>query len=218
LIQLHGGHIWVDSREDEGSTFTFSLPLATQAGQVRADHEFKTISYRSQDRHILLVEDEEELASRIVRHLQNLGGYRVHVSKRVRDALDYVHGMPITHDVPMTRRIDLIALDLRLPDMNGGDLIKALQGGSATRDIPIVAIASGQHPSERSGNSDVERQHVLDLGAVRFLDRPFEIVDLASEIQLALPNSVESLPVGTNRVGTNRVGTNRVEPTAEDKD
>jgi PAS domain S-box-containing protein len=178
LIELHGGEIWVDSRENEGSTFTCSLPLATSADRPQAERAFKTISYRSQDRHILVVEDEDDLARQIVHHLQSLGGYRVHVSKRGRAALDYVNGN--------RRRIDVIALDLHLPDMDGGDLIQALRLRSASSDIPVIAISKG------TGSSDAERQHILDLGAARFLPRPFTVAELATEIRLALPDRVES--------------------------
>jgi PAS domain S-box-containing protein len=180
LVELHGGNIWVDSHEDEGSAFTFSLPLATRVDQMQTEDEFKTISYRSHDQLVLVVEDNVDLANQIVRRLQSLGGYRVHVAKHGRDALDYVNGSQ--------RPIKLIALDLRLPDMEGGDLIQALRIRSSTSQIPVVAIAKSPN------NSDAERQRILDLGATRIVARPFEVADLVREIEQTLPNPAE-LPV-----------------------
>jgi two-component system cell cycle response regulator DivK len=37
---------------------------------------------------------------------------------------------------------DLVLLDLRLPDLNGADVARALARGARTRDIPVVALSA----------------------------------------------------------------------------
>jgi signal transduction histidine kinase/ActR/RegA family two-component response regulator/putative methionine-R-sulfoxide reductase with GAF domain len=177
LVELHGGEIWVSSNLDQGSTFSFSLPLAVQHPEMGDDHPFQTISYRSQDRHILVIEDEVQVAERIVHHLRGLGGYRVYVARQGRAALQYVE--------ESENRIDLIALDLHLPDMDGYDLIGRLKAESATRDVPVIAIARG------SVDTAGERQRTLELGVVQFLNKPLKVPELVAAIQRALPERAE---------------------------
>jgi signal transduction histidine kinase/GAF domain-containing protein/ActR/RegA family two-component response regulator len=176
LVELHGGEIWVSSNLDQGSTFSFSLPLAKQEREIGDDHPFKTISYRSQDRHILIIEDEVDIAERIVRHLRGLGGYRVYVASNGRVAMQYTE--------ECEHPINLIALDMHLPDMDGYDLIGRLKAESMTHDVPVIAIAKG------GGDSAEERQRALELGVVQFLTKPLKVPELVAEIQRILPDQV----------------------------
>jgi PAS domain S-box-containing protein len=48
IIEAHGGHIWVESKVDEGSTFSFNLPLNVTGGE----HDKKNTGHRRRPRHI----------------------------------------------------------------------------------------------------------------------------------------------------------------------
>lgn len=70
---------------------------------------------------------------------------------RVRDGaslLDY-----LTHLDPNRERPILILLDLKMPGMNGFDVLQALKGGVETRRIPVVVLSSS------SADRDVKRAY-----------------------------------------------------------
>ncbi len=63
---------------------------------------------------------------------------------------------------------DIILLDIRMPVMDGYEVMKILKSNSETKDIPVIVI---------SANSDPESvRKAFDLGAVEFLSKPANIV------------------------------------------
>jgi len=68
--------------------------------------------------------------------------------------------------------IQLILLDILLPDKNGFELLKEIKADPDTRDIPVVVLTN--LGSERS---DQDRQLALSLGAVDYLVKSFHTPD-----------------------------------------
>jgi len=61
----------------------------------------------------------------------------------------------------------LILLDLKLPDLNGTDVLQALQNSPETSSIPVVVISANVVPTQ------IER--LLVAGAKNYLTKPFEL-------------------------------------------
>lgn len=71
---------------------------------------------------------------------------------------------------------DLILLDLKLPGMDGYEVLQRLKSSRDTADIPVMVITGSLTDEE------VKQQRVLSLGASRFLTKPFAVDDLVTEI------------------------------------
>ncbi len=71
---------------------------------------------------------------------------------------------------------DLILLDLRLPGMDGYEVLQRLKSSHDTADIPVMVITGSLTDEE------LKQQRVLQLGAARFMTKPFAVDELVGEI------------------------------------
>jgi len=109
----------------------------------------------SQQRHVLVADDEPHIG-RIIKMKLEQGPFRVTLAYDGREALAV---LAREHD------IDLVLLDLMMPEKSGLDVLAAIRADARTRDLPcIILTAAGQ-----------EQQHrrAMELGASEFLTKPF---------------------------------------------
>ena len=99
---------------------------------------------------ILIVEDEEKIASLLADYLEKIGGF----ATRWLDRGDGVVGS-VAEDPP-----DLILLDLMLPGMNGLDVCKALRANS---NVPIIMVTAMVEEIDRLLGLDIELIGGIDL-------------------------------------------------------
>jgi two-component system sensor histidine kinase ChiS len=128
---------------------------------------------------VLIVEDDVDLAHQLSHHLRGLGGYRVHVARYGHAALHYVR--------EPGNRVDLIVVDLHLPDMGGEELVRQLVEEPRIARVPLVAVATSVESGSR------ERTRILELGAARFVGKPLQMPELVAEMERALVESEASL-------------------------
>jgi CheY-like chemotaxis protein len=116
---------------------------------------------------ILIVDDEESVAFFLAESLAELGaGYRVETANSGEEALRKM----------AARSFDLVVTDLRMPGINGLELIEQARARSPhTRLILMTAY----------GNARVEGA-AYRLGACRYLSKPFQIQDLVTTVQSAV--------------------------------
>jgi len=160
LVEMHGGRMWVDSVVDQGSTFTFVLPLQTENS---GDNPTPPPAPAAPAKTILVIEDDADLARQIGRQLR-LEGVTVLTTSWGEEALQWVHHRPI----------DLITLDMTLPDIPGMEVLRRLKADQTTANIPVVIVSVIR---EQSGGS---------WGASDQVTRPFAVEKLIASIRQTL--------------------------------
>jgi two-component system alkaline phosphatase synthesis response regulator PhoP len=119
---------------------------------------------------ILVVDDEVHIVELIKYNLEN-NGYRVLTAYNGRDALKAAD----------ENEIDLIILDLMLPEIDGLDVCKTLKRKDNTSDIPIIMLtAKGEEFDKILG---------LELGADDYITKPFSVRELIARVKVILRRS-----------------------------
>jgi len=75
-------------------------------------------------------------------------------------------------ELAVSKRPDLIFLDLRLPDIDGIDVLKSLKQNKITVTIPVVIVTANVMSEDK--------QHLMELGASAYLEKPIEFQVLKS--------------------------------------
>lgn len=130
---------------------------------------------------VLLVEDDHELRTTLREALQ-LEGYRVHASASLVDA------RAVLAHAAHGGGIDLVLLDLGLPDGDGETLLAALRSDRA-RAVIVISAREGEAGKIR----------LLDSGADDYLVKPFSVGELLARIRVALRHRGRTVSAATTR-------------------
>jgi CheY-like chemotaxis protein len=167
IIRSHGGHIEVESHPGEGTTFGMYLPVGTPPidDPTTRDEE---IELRGGTETVLLVDDEPVIL-RLGASILERYGYTVLTAPSGRAALNLVEAHAGT--------IDLIVLDMVMPEMNGAELARALRA----RDPHCRILFSSGYTLDQDAESILKAS-----GMLGFLPKPYRMSQLVHHVRHAL--------------------------------
>jgi PAS domain S-box-containing protein len=119
-------------------------------------------------RRVLVVDDDYHVRPTLARLLQR-GGFQVSEAADGRTGLELIERNPP----------DLVLLDIRMPDIDGYEVLRQLKLNPLHQHIPVVILTASD-----LGKS--AQQRALALGAVRYLEKPIASGDLLAEIERIL--------------------------------
>ncbi|MFN6541517.1 MAG: response regulator [Nostoc sp. EkiNYC01] len=120
------------------------------------------------NRSILIVDDEEDVQAIAKLGLEMGAGWNVLTACSGREALN----------IAANFKLDVILLDMMMPDMDGRATLQQLKANPTTQSIPVILLSAKVQDSDRDSFTD------LDVAAV--FAKPFRPLKLAAQISEAL--------------------------------
>jgi two-component system cell cycle response regulator DivK len=114
---------------------------------------------------VLIVEDNERNL-KLLRDLLRAWGYRTLEAGTGRDAL----GLALTHDPA------LVLMDVRLPDMSGGEVLRHLRADPLRAATPVIAVTAQAMQGDR--------ERFVQAGFDGYLSKPIDLDELRAMVEL----------------------------------
>jgi signal transduction histidine kinase/DNA-binding response OmpR family regulator/ligand-binding sensor domain-containing protein len=160
-VQLHDGTIEVESRVNEGSSFTIHIPIDLHPeGYTHLDTEEKC---KNKHLKLLVVEDNFEFSSFLQSELSDK--YSVIVANDGKEGLEKA----------LAHQPDLVITDVMMPELSGTELCRCLKKEIQTSHIPVILLTA-----KASDKAQIEG---FEAGADAYISKPFNMDILMLRIQ-----------------------------------
>ena len=160
ILELFGGQLWMESVVDMGSTFGFTIPLRNEDDRRSGENASGEGEVRTR---VLLVDDDRASLDLLAAYLEPwaVDVVRCHTADEALEAIGQVPPAAVV-------------LDIKLPGMDGWELLERLKADPATAHIPVVLVTIVD-----------ERPRGIALGASDYLTKPVGREDLVRSLREA---------------------------------
>ncbi len=168
VVRHHDGFVFADSEIGKGTTLTVFLPRFEEPVQK----EPVETNHRVKKQYCILLADDEKVIREVGRRMLEKNGFQVLIARNGKEALELYQSSK--------GRIDLVLLDLIMPQMGGRETFRQLR-----KYDPLVNVGF------TSGYSPKDRPELLDLGEKHYIQKPFQTEVLISGVRgmLSLSNT-----------------------------
>lgn len=172
LTEMLGGQLKMDSKKGEGTTFRITLPLPLASGIKEDMPELRTTDLPKNLR-VIAVDDDKVILNLIKKQMEYAG---VHCDI-CRNPSEMVELLREGH-------YDLLLTDIRMPGMNGYELLELLRNSNVgnSKEIPVLVITA--HVPRK-------KEELVEAGFDSCLYKPFAREELYAAVNAALERGKE---------------------------
>jgi CheY-like chemotaxis protein len=165
IIKNHLGFIKASSKPNQGTTFSIFLPATDKTLEIQPPEPSEELTNGSGT--ILLIDDEEIVIESVGGMIEHLG-YHLIVARSGKEAIQ-------TYDTRGTD-IDLVVLDMIMPDMNGSETFDRLK--AINPDVQVL-LSTGY-------SADGQANDILKRGCQGLITKPFTLAELSEKLSRVL--------------------------------
>ncbi len=177
LAELMGGTLSVESRKNEGSSFTIRLPLpARRKGEseeaicsFKRNREVPYLATAGMETYMtdltILVAEDNELNRELVRALLHRKNLEADYAENGRIALDKLE----------ENHYDLLLLDMHMPVLSGEEIIKKIRSDETLKDLYIIAITANAMKGDR--------EKYIAMGCNEYIAKPLNKDEFYEKIE-----------------------------------
>ena len=183
IVDGMGGWISLESREGEGSIFSFTIPMR----EVRVHEGPLSQSFREKETRkdafatsfILVVEDNPTNRTVAVALLHLLGLQNIETAENGEEAIEKL----------AVTRYDLVLMDIQMPLLDGLQALSIIRDPSskvADHEIPVVAMTANALPGER--------ERYIEAGMSDYISKPILAAELRRIVRRFLSGEIPGSP------------------------
>ncbi len=166
FVEMLDGKIWVESEEDKGSSFYFTLPYTPVSNEETAlpnAVQINQVEKEVRKLAILVVEDDDTSALLVGLILKDFG----------REILKATSGKAAVEICRNNPNLDLILMDVKMPDLNGYEATRQIR--KFNKDVVIIAQTA--YAMIR------EKEQALEAGCNDYISKPIGVEELKGMIK-----------------------------------
>jgi len=181
-VKVLNGNVVVASKENEGTVFTVTLPVAKENIEDIDWHPLDTNQTRPQSKNMAFVDKDNTPSKTPVKQYTVLlaednDDLRVYIETQLSTkyhVLSASNGSEAWEKIKLSGAVDLIISDLMMPEMDGTQLLGAIRSNQKMKAIPFIFLTAR--------DSLDDKLSLLKKGAVDFISKPFDLQELFTKI------------------------------------